>query len=1246
MAERKEKDVAHGGPRTRGGFGQLAEPKDTDMFSLFSHVFTEDNGSSSAVDPEGASVLGRFSEKNVNIHNLESFLDSKMEECAAECKAFTLAQSEDPAVTGRIGPAEVLLDSSSNIGTLIVQLDKLGAASHSNFSTMRANTCVFKGKWVYEIMLGSKGVMQLGWCTLNCRFSQEEGVGDTADSYAYDGSRLRKWNVRTFKYGEAWLTGDVISCAIDLDNGHLEFFRNGHSMGIAFTNVKTGPGYAYFPAFSLSMEENVQVNFGATPLKFPVEDYQPLQDPKVLDACQARVLLHYTEKLVTILVEEDKMAGIDILTSKMELNSPPLTDHRSKVCSTMLVCSHVMGKLGPLLKLPYVVESSLLPSLVKMSGEGMWRQPQPRLIKFLDLLWELLELEYEVRPCMEHLANVLMSLYRYSPVLEDFSNAKRYLSLTVCVFRHHKSRRFILENLLFEKVKFPIFMHIKPPDDLGLAKLIPTVWWKYATKSETDEIPPLTAEEEVRKSMYTAACEKLRRTIEEVEEIQVEMLKLLLLHTDAEEGRTSRDIFMPKLHFLLKELCGITWAFHSVSCPLPVLLCFFHRLLRAVRHYWDAFQAEDSDRFVFSEEAFVPIHLFWSDSRALIDFQRCGGLLSHLNRTLGTEVNKAQDLEVRDDGKVVSRADRKCVKESGDEYPPREMPSGNSLMEFLDGLVVLYHSAAHKQLSKMWILHDNMRDFVLALQDTQQKISKCPPDLTSVREDLEKAKQVFQTKVTELSRHMAWVYAVIYSQTKQRDVEWLLRVVLRTLEKASGFRQLFQYVPELYVETCIFTFNALRNFFNVAQPFSSLPSVNQLSQQYATFLVDHFADSRIVSNDLRDNIVQALALFTCHTDTLTVLEKLAMNKRLAMVEALLAPYENRSWAHTNWILVRLWKGCGFANRYKHLPNLLPAKVQPTDFTFVSVQEPCPSQVFQSLLAKTLLDNEALSTRFLDTLMNQLNWSFSEFVGMMQEIQQLTSRSENVLLEGRQVKICAACFEISICLLRVLEMVATVAPQLFTDWSRPSAELFLKRIMQLLSQIVMRVTIADGAFETLVTSPVPGMDGVTYFPVLSVTVGILAQLIVRCGGSSQEKAVRALLTDTGFQPSALEFMLGRSPNPEKKKDKPLFSFRTFEEVSSEELQDIESLISHLQHQQVILGSIIQETCEDDLCTICYANAQSAVFVPCHHKSCKTCITQQLLSKRECFFCKATITAVQDLKGRPLLREHFVTGSPRK
>lgn len=32
-------------------------------------------------------------------------------------------------------------------------------------------------------------------------FSQE-GVGDTPDSYAYDGNRVRKWNVTTTNYGK------------------------------------------------------------------------------------------------------------------------------------------------------------------------------------------------------------------------------------------------------------------------------------------------------------------------------------------------------------------------------------------------------------------------------------------------------------------------------------------------------------------------------------------------------------------------------------------------------------------------------------------------------------------------------------------------------------------------------------------------------------------------------------------------------------------------------------------------------------------------------------------------------------------------------------------------------------------------------------------------------------------------------------------------------------------------------------
>lgn len=85
---------------------------------------------------------------------------------------------------------------------------------HSNFGTIRSTTCVYKGeamlrcspasagrfkgpglmaeavfvyllgltwlfpgKWVYEVLISSQGLMQIGWCTINCRFNQEVRVG-------------------------------------------------------------------------------------------------------------------------------------------------------------------------------------------------------------------------------------------------------------------------------------------------------------------------------------------------------------------------------------------------------------------------------------------------------------------------------------------------------------------------------------------------------------------------------------------------------------------------------------------------------------------------------------------------------------------------------------------------------------------------------------------------------------------------------------------------------------------------------------------------------------------------------------------------------------------------------------------------------------------------------------------------------------------------------------------------------------
>ncbi|CAM4698851.1 unnamed protein product, partial [Lepidochelys kempii] len=156
--------------------------------------------------------------KPLTFQNLQEHLDKLLaEDSGAE-------DSRDQVLEGRLGPSTVVLDHTSGFeGLLLVDDDLLGVIGHSNFGSIRATTCVYKGKWIYEVLISSQGLMQIGWCTLNCRFNQEEGVGDTLDSYAYDGNRVRKWNVTTTNYGKSWAAGDIVSCLIDLDEGTIAF---------------------------------------------------------------------------------------------------------------------------------------------------------------------------------------------------------------------------------------------------------------------------------------------------------------------------------------------------------------------------------------------------------------------------------------------------------------------------------------------------------------------------------------------------------------------------------------------------------------------------------------------------------------------------------------------------------------------------------------------------------------------------------------------------------------------------------------------------------------------------------------------------------------------------------------------------------------------------------------------------------------------------------------------------------------
>jgi Kip1 ubiquitination-promoting complex protein 1 len=288
----------------------------------------------------------------------------------------------------------------------------------------------------------------VGWCTRDCQFSEENGVGDTPDSYSYDGNRVRKWNVATYRYGEPWLSGDIIGVTMDCDKQQIEFYRNGRPLGVAFDNVKFGPGVAYFPGVSLGDGENLVANFGATPFKHPVKGARPLQDPPDADVKRARHLMGWLDNL---------LEAYETPAPKPEAKAGGMRELPSRNAVIFLVGSKIFRHLSPLLVMPYVVESVLMPFL----------ESSKRINGLLNLMWALME-EHELTRCLEYVCISLLTRFRQSASGGDFPNQKIALRLLREILSHQRTRKLLLKNVFFERIRFPTFMHLKPLDDEAL----------------------------------------------------------------------------------------------------------------------------------------------------------------------------------------------------------------------------------------------------------------------------------------------------------------------------------------------------------------------------------------------------------------------------------------------------------------------------------------------------------------------------------------------------------------------------------------------------------------------------------------------------------------------------------------------------------------------------------------------------------------------------------------------------------
>eukprot|EP00878_Enallax_costatus_P012291 GHUV01012839.1.p1 GENE.GHUV01012839.1~~GHUV01012839.1.p1 ORF type:complete len:1206 (+),score=405.87 GHUV01012839.1:233-3850(+) len=605
----------------------------------------------------------------------------------------TSSSSGATASNGRLGPAVVAVDRASVCGSFSYSSDNLTIESLGNFSSCRANVAVYTGKWMYECTVLTPGIQQIGWATIHCPFTAEEGVGDAPDSYAVDGKRMRKWSVKPQPYGEPWVQGDVMGCCLDLDAGTLTFYRNGQSLGTAYDRVRTmQPSLAYFPAVSLSHTERCMLNFGAKPFMYPVVGYQPLQSPPSTAVSQEAAYYCSCFTRLCLIAAADGQDGLvfgqaGASTAAARANSTKVDDLAVGVAATdqpqpqAVTAAGALGGLGysasgcsprtpaaalgppfsgsvslssadivllaavvlePLQQLlvshPYLIHSALLPVL----GDAQ-RENEPQTSRQLQLMMQLLVLVWhqEFNSIMFTVLEALAYRCQISPLLvQDFPYTAGYphLALAVSLLQHPRIMRLFVLHPDFMSVLEGLLTR-KSPSPKDLQTLLPHVWWK-GCKDET------ASEERLRASISI-----ITTTLAKVEQRQYDMLELLLatpFHDPATATTSTRRdddddcALLVFLRFLLQKNRG---ALRDVPPPglseSTVLMTTFFGLLRLLQPALQAAcESGTGPLAAFPVAELLAAADAAAEASPVFDAPRLGGVVSHLARE-----NSLSDLE-------------------------------------------------------------------------------------------------------------------------------------------------------------------------------------------------------------------------------------------------------------------------------------------------------------------------------------------------------------------------------------------------------------------------------------------------------------------------------------------------------------------------------------------------------------------------------------------------------------------------
>ncbi|KAH7565886.1 hypothetical protein JRO89_XS08G0031300 [Xanthoceras sorbifolium] len=1162
------------------------------------------------------------------------------------------------------GPHIVGLEEFSICGDIKIIKPPLLLESLAMFSSARANACVWRGKWMYEVTLETSGIQQLGWATRSCPFTDHKGVGDADDSYAFDGRRVKKWNKEAELYGQSWVAGDVIGCCIDLESDEISFYRNGDSLGVAFSGIrKMWPKLGYYPAISLSQGERCELNFGGRPFKYPINCYLPLQAPPSVNAYVSQLLRCMSRLLGMERAERssvERSRRLKRFVSHKEIFHP--VSHG--ICEELF--SVLEADVG---SIEYVVWGLLLSFLMEVSGAQV-----PHDFSSLDKVVDVL-LQFQGSHLMfEHILNALScGCKSASVVLTEcpYSGSYPYLALACHILRREDLMVLWWRSSDFEFI-FEGFLSRKSPNRQDLQCMMPSVWW------------PGSCEDVSYESSMMLTTSALSDTVSKIEEKHRELCLLVIQFIPPIlPPQLPGSVFRTFIQNILLKNRGADRnvpppgvSSNSVIVSLYTVILHFLSEEFAMGDICGWLKSSDIDGrdvgFLHrgGQQSF-PIGLFLKNDPHRADISRLGGSFSHLSKShpvcdQNAEVIRWEEGCMDDEETRVTHLteQKPCCCSSYDadftrslKYPIRCTAKGSrghcSAVPERSAHVAAECSAGS--------LNDEIADKPSSSDQSESDFGYCPVRHTrtvprdsnmsaaTLREEelLDALLLLYHIglapnfkQASYYMSHQSQSISLLEETDKQIRERACTEQLKRLKEARSNYREevincvrhcawyrisLFsRWKQRGMYATCMWIVQLLLVLSKVDSVFVYIPEF------YLEALVDCFhvlrkSDPPFVPSAIfiKQGLASFVTFVVTHFNDPRISSADLRDLLLQSISVLVQYKEYLAAFETNEAAtLRMPKSLlsAFDNRsWIPVTNILLRLCKGHGFGSSKHGESSSSSViFQRLLREACISDEGLFSAFLNRLFNTLSWTMTEFSVSIREMQEKYHVSEF------QQRKCSVIFDLSCNLARVLEFCTHEIPQAFLS----GADTNLRRLTELIVFILNHITsVAEAEFFDLsLRRHGQSLEKVNRGMILAPLVGIILNLLDataegECRAQNDVVGVFSSMDCPDTIHCGFQYLLEYNwPG----------SFRgEFHLTKIRQLEGFLNLLLCRIEQQEIERTICAEVtpdAEDGMCCICYASEADAKFVPCSHSSCYGCISRHLLNCVRCFFCNATVVEV--------------------